>query len=382
MSLKAAVAGVLTPLLVAGSAQAAGVTAAPFGVLKSGEAVEVFTLSNAHGMSVKVLSLGGIITELNVPDKAGRFGNVMLNLKDLAAYDARPNFSSLIGRVANRVSGGGFTLDGVRYPLAGSSGPNGMSSHGGPGGWGARVWTVTPFHDAKNAGLALTYVSADWENGYPGEVAVTVTYTLTDKNILRVEYTATTTRPTILNPTHHAYFNLAGGGVIDDHRLQVMAESITPLDERRLTSGQITDVAGTPFDLRKGARLGERLASSDPQLALGRGYDHNWVLAEKKGKLKMAARLFDPQSGRVLELATTEPGLQVYTANAFDGSLIDAAGRPLPARAGVALEPQHFPDSPNRPEFPSIVLRPGETFHSTTEYRFSAPKRTPAWARS
>lgn len=379
--LKAAVAGVLTPLLVAGAAQAAGVTSAPFGVLKSGEAVEVFTLVNNHGMSVKVLSLGGIITELNVPDRDGRSGNVALNLKDLAAYDARPNFNSLIGRVANRISGGGFTLDGARYPLAGSSGPNGMSSHGGPGGWGARVWTVTPFHDAKNAGLALSYVSADGENGYPGEVAVTVTYTLTDKNVLRVEYAATTSKPTIINPTHHAYFNLAGEGVIDDHRLQVLADRITPLDERRLTSGQLTDVTGTPFDLRKSARLGDRLASTDAQLALGRGYDHNWVLAEQMGKLKTAARLLDPKSGRTLEIATTEPGLQVYTANAFDGSLINAEGRPLPARAGIALEPQHFPDSPNRPEFPSIVLRPGETFHSLTEYRFSAPKRTPAWAR-
>jgi aldose 1-epimerase len=364
----AAAAGLTGFAAVASAAEA---SRAPYGVTAAGEPVEVFTLRNDHGMVVKVLSYGGIITEIDAPDRKGQVTNVVLNLADLKAYEARANLGSLLGRYANRISGGGFTLDGARHDLP--SAANGISSHGGPRGFSARVWSGTPFKKGKASGVALRYVSADGENGYPGQLAVTVTYTLTDANALRVDYQATTDKPTVLNLSHHAYFNLAGAGTIYDHQVQLLADRYTPIDARKLPVGDLAPVAGTPMDLRTPTRLGDRVTLDDPQIKLGGGYDHNFVLkASKPGVPSLAARVRDPASGRVLEVWTTQPGLQLYTANGFDGSLKTKDGRAIVKGAGLALETQHFPDSPNHADFPSTVLRPGQTFHEITEFKFIA----------
>ncbi len=350
-------------------AQATTVCAAPYGVTATGQPVEIYTLHNRHGLTVTVLTYGGVIERIVAPDRRGRLTDVVLTLPDLAAYEAHPNFSSLLGRVANRISGGGFTLDGARYDLP--SRADGVSSHGGVGGFGSKVWAARPFRHGQRAGVVFTYESADGENGYPGALTATVTFSLTDDNVLRLDYRAVTTRPTVVNLSHHAYFNLAGEGAVDDERLAVFADHFTPITALKLPTGEVAPVRGV-FDLRTPARLGDRLAMSDPQLALAKGFDHNFVLTKTHpGALTLAARLADPASGRLLEVFTTQPGLQVYTANLFDGSIMDAAGRPIRAHAGVALETQHFPDSPNQPGFPSVVLRPGQVFTATTEYRFS-----------
>jgi aldose 1-epimerase len=348
--------------------EAAEVSRAHFGVTAQGESIEAFTLANARGVSVRILTYGGIINELRAPDRNGKCENVVLSLPDLRAHEKRANFSSLLGRYANRISGGGFTLDGRRYELA--SNAQGISSHGGSGGYGARRWSAAPFQSRDVAGLVLHDRSFDGENGFPGNVAMEVTFTLTPDNALRIEYRGTADRPTVLNPSHHVYFNLAGGGSVFEHRAQVFASRYTPIDERKLPIGSIEAVAGTPLDLRTPVRLADRVDADDPQVRIARGFDHNFVLDKPEaGALTLAARIEEPASGRTLEVRTTEPGLQVFTANGFDGSLKDARGRPLERGAGIALETQHFPDSPNQPTFPSTVVRPGEPFHSVTEYR-------------
>jgi aldose 1-epimerase len=284
------------------------------------------------------------------------------------AHENRANFSSLLGRYANRISGGGFTLDGQRFDLI--SNAQGISSHGGPGGYGARRWSAAAFQSSDLAGVVLHDLSLAGENGFPGSVSMQVTFTLTADNVLRIEYRGTTDQPTVLNPSHHVYFNLAGGGSVLDHRAQVLASRYTPIDERKLPIGAIEEVAGSPLDLRTPVRLAERVDADHPQIRIARGFDHNFVLDKPKAdELTLAARVEEPTSGRALEVRTTEPGLQVFTANGFDGSLKDARGRPLERGAGIALETQHYPDSPNQPTFPSTVVRPGETFHSVTEYR-------------
>lgn len=347
---------------------AAEVSSAQFGVTVKGESIDAFTLQNARGMSVRILTYGGIVNELRAPDRNGRCENVVLSLPDLRAHENRANFSSLLGRYANRISGGGFTLDGRRYDLV--SNAQGISSHGGPGGYGARRWSAAAFQGTDVAGVVLHDLSFDGENGFPGSVSMEVTFTLTGENALRIEYRGTTDRPTVLNPSHHVYFNLAGGGSVFEHRAQVFASRFTPIDERKLPTGAIEDVTGTPLDLRTPVRLADRIDVDHPQIRIARGFDHNFVLDKPlAGALTLAARVEEPASGRTLEVRTTEPGLQVFTANGFDGSLKDALGRPLERGAGVALETQHYPDSPNRPDFPSTVVRPGETFHSVTEYR-------------
>ncbi|MET0535398.1 MAG: aldose epimerase family protein [Steroidobacter sp.] len=353
---------------VAGTAQAAQVSRAEYGVTAKGESIEAFTLENARGVSVRILTYGGVISELRAPDRDGRCENVVLSFPNLGAYENRANFSSLLGRYANRISGGGFELDGRRYEL--KSGANGISSHGGPGGYGARRWSAAEFQGVDVAGVVLHDLSFDGENGFPGNVSMQVTFTLTAQNTLRIEYRGTTDRPTVLNPSHHVYFNLAGAGTIFEHRAQVFASRYTPIDERKLPIGSIESVAGTPLDLRTPVRFAERIDVDHSQIRLARGFDHNFVLDKRAaGELTLAARIEEPKSGRVVEVHTTEPGLQVFTANGFDGSLKDARDRPLERGAGVALETQHFPDSPNHADFPSTVLRPGETFRSVTEYR-------------
>lgn len=354
--------------LICGAAQAAEFSSAPYGVTAQGEAIEVFTLKNSHGMSVRILDYGGIINEVRAPDRNGRCDNVVLTLPDLRAYENRANFSSIVGRYANRISGGGFVLDGQRYEL--KSNAEGITSHGGPGGYGARRWHAAGFAGSEVAGVVLHDLSSDGENGFPGNVSMAAKFTLTQDNVLRIEYTATTDRPTVINPSHHVYFNLASSGTIFQHRIEVFAERYTLINERKLPTGAIKSVAGTPLDLRKPVLLGDRVNSDHPQIHLANGFDHNWVLDKPAPDvLSMAARVSEPESGRAVEVYTTEPGVQVFTANGFDGSLKDPLGRPLERGAGVALETQHYPDSPNHPDFPSTVLRPGVTFHSVTEYR-------------
>lgn len=357
--------GLLAACAVVGAAE---VSRAQFGVTVKGESIDAFTLENARGVSVRILTYGGVINEFRAPDRNGKCENVVLSLPDLAAHENRANFGSLLGRYANRISGGGFTLDGRRYDL--NSNAQGISSHGGPGGYGARRWSAAPFQRLDAAGVVLHDRSFDGENGFPGNVSMEVTFTLTPDNVLRIEYRGTTDRPTVLNPSHHVYFNLAGGGPVFEHRAQVFASRYTPIDDRKLPVGSIEEVTGTPLDLRTPVRLADRVDADHAQIRIARGFDHNFVLDKPEPRaLTLAARVEEPTSGRALEVRTTEPGLQVFTANGFDGSLEDARGRPLERGAGIALETQHYPDSPNQPGFPATVIRPGEMFHSVTEYR-------------
>lgn len=351
------------------SALAADASRAPYGVTKDGQSIDAITLKNARGMSVRILTYGGIINELIAPDRNGGCENVVLSLPDLQAYEKRANFSSLLGRYANRISGGGFELEGHHYKLP--SNASGITSHGGPGGYGARRWSAAEFRRSDAAGVVLHDLSFDGENGFPGNVSMQVTFTLSNDDALRIEYLASTDQPTVLNASHHVYFNLAGGGTVFEHQLQVFASSYTPIDERKLPVGSIETVAGTVMDLRQPVRLADRVNLDVPQIRLANGFDHNWVLDKPTpDALTLAARVEESGSGRMLEVRTTQPGLQAFTANSFDGSLQDSRGRPLQRGAGLALETQHFADSPHHPNFPSTVLRPGETFRSTTEYRF------------
>lgn len=370
----------LVPLLAGGllathstPALAAQATRAPYGVTAGGAPVEVFTLENDRGMTVKVLSYGGIITQVVVPDRKGAFANVALELPDLKAYEAKPNFSALLGRYANRISHGGFTLDGVRHDLPSST--EGVSSHGGATGFSTRVWSGTPFQRHGEAGVTLAYDAADGEGGYPGALKVQVTYTVTRKNVLRIGYRAVSDKPTVVNLSHHVYFNLAGGGTVYDQTVQVKAKTYTPIDARKLPVGQIAPVAGTALDLLKPIRIGDRAMADDPQIRFANGFDHNFVIdGGGRGKLVSAVRMADTASGRTLEVRTTQPGVQLFSANSFNGALKDARGRPLDKGAGLAIETQHFADSPNHADFPSTVLRPGELFSQTTEFRFGVSK--------
>lgn len=355
--------------ITAQGSRAADVSRETYGVTAGGETVEVFTLHNDHGMRVKLLSYGGIITRIDAPDRQGVCGNVVLSFPDLTAYETRSNFSSLLGRYANRIAGGGFTLDGVRYDL--KSNASGVSSHGGEHGFASRVWDAQPYRVGATTGVVLKYRSADGESGFPGNLSVQVRYTLDDSNVLQLEYTATTDKPTVLNLSHHVYFNLGDGSTIYDHRAQIFAGRYTVIDNRKVATGRIDAVEGTPLDLRRMTRLGDRAKSQHQQIVFGNGFDHNWVLDKPlPGALAVAARLEGP-SGRMVEVSTTEPGLQMYTGNGFNGTMRDEKGQPLVQGAGVALETQHFADSPNHPQFPSTVLRPGEEFRSTTRFRFA-----------
>ena len=350
--------------------EAAEVSREPYGVTSGGENVEVFTLANDRGMRVKVLSYGGILSEIVVPDGKGRCDNVILSFPELPAYEARSNFSSLLGRYANRIASGGFTLDSVRYDL--KSNASGVSIHGGEQGFGSRNWSGQPYRAGRTAGVVLRYRSVDGEDGFPGNLSVQVRYALDESNALQLEYSASTDKPTVLNLSHHVYFNLSGEPTVYDHRVQVFADRYTPIDARKVPTGKFARVDGTPFDLREMARLGERVTSKAPQMVLGNGYDHNFVLNKPAPAVDtLAARLESPLSGRILEVSTTQPGLQLYTGNGFNGSLRNEKDQPILRGAGVALETQHFPDSPNRPEFPSTVLRPGRDFRSVTRFRFA-----------
>ena len=351
----------------------------PFGMTHRGEAVSLYTLKNAHGMQAKVLDYGGIIVSLRVPDRNGRLDDVVLGFDSLGDYErGSPYFGAIIGRYGNRIARGRFTLDGRTYTLATNNGPNHL--HGGVRGFDKVVWTAAQFERGDSVGLVLNYTSPDGEEGYPGTLRATVTYTLTDKNEFIFDYQATTDRPTPVNLTQHSYFNLAGDGKGDilGHVVTLNADRFTPVDSTLIPTGEIKSVAGTPFDFRTSTAIGARIDRNDEQLRYGRGYDHNFVLNKGgrggkggiEGDLTLAAHVYEPTTGRVMEISTTEPGLQFYSGNFLDGTLRGKHGVVYGHRSGFAMETQHFPDSPNRPAFPSTILRPGEEYRSRTIYRF------------
>lgn len=339
---------------------------APFGTLPNGDQVSVFTLTNAAGMTVKILDLGGIITEIHVPDRNGVFADVALGFDTLDPYFGdSPYFGALIGRYGNRIARGRFTLDGQEYTLPVNNGKNHL--HGGVPGFDRVKWQAR----IEEEELVLTYRSVDGEQGYPGNLDATVRYSLTDDNAIVVRFHATTDRATPVNLTQHSYFNLAGGGSILDHELLIDADAFVPIDADLIPFGALAPVGGTPFDFVHGRRIGERIAEDDEQLRHGGGYDHCFALNKPDGKaLTRAARVIEQGSGRVLELFTEEPGVQFYSGNFLDGSL-SGKGQTYGYRSGFALEPQHFPDSPNQPAFPNTILRPGEVYETESRFRFS-----------
>jgi aldose 1-epimerase len=348
----------------------------PYGHLPDGRAVFEYTLDNGRGLVLRAINLGGIVTALHCPDRDGRSANVVLGFDNLADYAQRnPHFGTLVGRYANRIEHGHFMLDGEPHQLAlndeASAGAHAL--HGGPGGFGKRWWAITPQppQDDGSVALELSLTSADGDERYPGQLDVRVRYTLTPLNEWRIDYRATTSRTTIVNLTHHGYYNLAGSGSALDHMLTLNASRFLPVDAGLIPTGR-QDVDRTPFDFRRATRIGERLDAAASQLRLAHGYDHCLVLDRGDATgLVHAARLADPASGRVMDIATTQPGLQFYSGNFLDGTLRGSNGQAYRRGDGVCLETQHFPDSPNHPEFPSTVLRPGETFQSTTVHRFS-----------
>jgi aldose 1-epimerase len=342
-----------------------------FGKTEAGEAF-LFTLSREGAPVVEVTNQGGFIVSLIARDRAGRTANVTLGYRDFAGYRAAKDYlGCIVGRYANRIAKGEFSLDGKRYTLAKNNGENAL--HGGPTGFQTRLWTPRVVSGPDGDALELVYVSRDGEEGYPGTLTAKVVYSLRADGGLVLDYTATTDAPTIVNLTNHAYFNLAGEGegTILDHEIQIEADAFTPVDATLIPIGKIQPVEGTPFDFRKPVRIGARIDAADEQVARGGGWDHNFVLRGKKGELRLAARVLEPKSGRVLETWTTEPGLQFYSGNFLDGSTIGKSGRPYVKRGGFCLEAQHHPDSPNRPEWPSVVLRPGQTYRQTTVYRLT-----------
>jgi aldose 1-epimerase len=358
---------------------AASSTLTPFGIASDGATVRVAELRNTRGMLVRISTRGAAILELDAPDRNGHMANVVLGKADFAAWEERgAPFNSIVGRYANRIAGGGFELDGHFFPLAGADPKTGIVSHGGREGFNQRLWQPILLQEPGAAGVNLHYVSPDGENGFPGSLDVSVSCELMEENVLRIVYHATTTKPTVLNLTNHVYFSLGapGAGPIYGETLQVFASHFTPGDAHQVPTGEVRSVAKTPFDFRQPARLLERVYSDDPQVLLAHGLDHNFVLDEPSvGAPTLAVRLYDPDSGRVLEVRTTEPGVQIYTANFFNGSTVGSAGRALRQGDGIAFETQHFPNSPNQPNFPSTVLRPGEVFRSVTEFVFRTDAR-------
>jgi len=347
----------------------------PFGSTSEGQ-VDRYTLTNASGMRVRILTYGGIIQAIEVPDRRGHNANVALGFNNLPDYVAKsPYFGCITGRYANRIAEGKFTLDGVAYQLPINNPPN--SLHGGTVGFDKHIWATTSFRHDGDVGLVMKFTSPDGDQNYPGELHSTVTYTLTEGNGIRMNYKATTNKATIVNLTNHSYFNLQGEGTgsIEDHKLFLNASRYTPVDSTLIPTGELARVGATPMDFRHATAIGKRIRDGFDQLVIGRGYDHNWVLDRRhsgaSAGLELAARLTDPTSGRVLSVLTTEPGIQFYSGNFLDGTLYGTSGRAYRQGDGFALETQHFPDSPNQPKFPSTILKPGKTYRSETIYKFS-----------
>lgn len=340
-----------------------------FGVTSSGDPVELYTLTNATGLEARIMTYGGTVVSLKVPDRHGKLGDVVLGYEALDGYlKNSPYFGSIIGRYGNRIGKGQFTLNSKQYSLPKNNGENTL--HGGIKGFDKVVWKAKEVKSKDGVGLELSYLSKDGEEGFPGNLSVTVVYTLTNNNELKIEYSATTDKTTVVNLTHHSYFNLAGEGGILNHELMINANKFTPVDSGLIPTGELRSVNGTPMDFTKSTVIGERIDQQDEQLTLGKGYDHNWMLNET-GRLALAARVYERVSGRVMEVATTEPGLQFYSGNFLDGSITGKGGQVYKQRSGFCLETQHFPDSPNKPAFPSTVLKPGQRHNSSTIYRFS-----------
>ena len=343
-----------------------------FGKTGDGRPVDLYTLTNSQGMEVRAMTYGGIIVSLRVPDKTGKFDDVVLGHDALDGYLVNPPyFGVIVGRYANRIGNATFTLDGVKYTLAKNDGPN--SLHGGVNGFNKQVWEAKTFKDATGVGVAFTYMSKDGEEGYPGNLKVKVSYVLTDENQLVIDYEATTDKATPLNLSQHSYFNLAGEGNGDilGHHLMLNADRFTPVDKTLIPTGEIRPVQGTPLNFTQPTVIGARINDNYEQLVVGRGYDHNFVINRKEDGLILAARVHEPTSGRVLEVFTTEPAVQFYSGNFLDGTIIGKHGHVYKQRNGFCLETQHYPDSPNHPDFPSTILRPGATFHSQTVFKFS-----------
>jgi aldose 1-epimerase len=371
-------------LSLCAAAVLAGAPAGPraFGTTPDGVPVKLYTLSNALGMKAEITNYGATVVRLLVPDRAGKVDDVVLGFDSVEGYTSdafrksNPYFGAIVGRYGNRIAGASFKLGGNTYNLAPNNTPGGLpcSLHGGVKGFDRVVWEAKPVSRPGATGLELHYVSKDGEEGYPGTLHVTVTYWLTASNDLKIQYRATTDKATPVNLTHHGYFNLQGEGRGDilGHLLTLRAARFTPVDKGLIPTGELRRVKGTPFDFTSPHAIGERVAAGDEQLAFGGGYDHNWVLDRKGRKLALAARVEEPVSGRIMEVLTTEPGIQFYCGNFLDGTLTGKGGRPYPKRSGFCLETQHYPDSPNQPAFPSTLLNPGQPYESTTIYRFSA----------
>jgi aldose 1-epimerase len=349
------------------------VTRGDFGAAPNGRVVERFTLANGNGMEVTIMTYGATIVSLEVPDRDGAPGDVVLGYDSLDGYlRASPYFGAVVGRYGNRIARGRFSLDGKTYQLATNNGANHL--HGGVTGFDKVVWDGHESMTDSTAGVTLSYTSPDGEEGYPGALTVRVTYALHQDNRLRVDYLATTDAPTPVNLTQHSYFNLAGAGDVLSHELTIAADRYTPVDSTLIPTGELAPVEGTPFDFRTPVAIGARIGQDDEQLRRGGGYDHNFVLNRTRDGLELAARVSEPTTGRTLEILTTEPGIQFYSGNFLDGTITGKDARVYAHRTGFCLETQHYPDSPNQPRFPSTILRPGETYRSSTVFVFGTDR--------
>jgi aldose 1-epimerase len=344
-----------------------------YGKMPDGTPVDLYVLTNANGMEAGLITYGGALRSLTAPDRHGAYADVVLGMDTLDGYRAQTAwFGALIGRYGNRIGGAKFALEGKTYKLPANDGPNTL--HGGSHGFGKQVWQAREVASAEGPAIEFNYVSKDGEEGFPGTLTTKVVYTLTNKNELKIDYTATTDKPTVVNLTNHAYFNLKGAGEGDilDHQVMLDASRFTPVDATLIPTGELRAVKGTPFDFTKSTDIGASIGSDDQQIKFGMGYDHNWILDKNAATLTKAAEVYEPKTGRVMQVWTTEPALQFYTGNFLDGKLPGKGGKVYPHRGGFCMETQHYPDSPNKPAFPSTELKPGATYHTTTVYSFSA----------
>jgi aldose 1-epimerase len=379
-----AIVAALAAAIAGGTANAAAtLDHAPYGTTQDGQAVEIFTMANGHGLRVRFLSYGGVITEIDVPDRTGRLDDIVLGLNTLRDYETLPgHFGAITGRYANRIGGAQFTLGGQTYHLIANNGPNTL--HGGPNALDHRVWTVTPLTVPDGVAATLSYVSPEGDQNFPGTLTTRVTYMLTNDGVLQIVYAASTDRDTVVNFTNHSYFNLAGNGSgsAAGQLLLVNADRYTPIVPDLIPTGEIAPVEGTPLDFRQMMPIGARLNSAFQQMVYAHGYDHNFVLNKGPGDgMTFAARAYDPRTGRVIDCFTTEPGVQVYTSNGMNGSVVGSSGTAYRQTEAFTLETQHFPDSPNRPNFPTTELKPGQDFHSTTIFRFATDAPLPPLPR-
>jgi aldose 1-epimerase len=355
------------------SAASGQISKKPFGKMPDGTPVDLYTLRNRHGVEVKISNYGGIVVSISVPDRNGQFGDVVLGYDNLDGYlKESPFFGALVGRYGNRIANAKFTLNGTEYKLPANNGSNCL--HGGLKGFDKVVWQGKSLATPEGPALELSYLSKDGEEGFPGNLSVTAVYTLADDNGLKLEYAATTDKDTIVNLTQHSYFNLAGKDDALNHEVVINADKFTPTDKNLIPTGELRPVKGTPFDFRKPTAIGARINLDDEQLKLAGGYDQNWVIDKSPGKLGVMARVYEPTTGRVLEVLSTEPGMQFYTGNHLTGTITGKGGWTYKARSAFCMEPQHYPDSPNHSEFPSVVLKPGQEYHNTIIYRFSVKK--------